>query len=79
MRVYRYELAPGAASASHTHARPYLLVGATDMNLRMTSPDGRSMAHPVKAGDLHWVAAAVTHTLVNDGPDKGVLVEIELK
>ncbi len=79
MRVYRYELGPGAGSAQHTHARPYLLVAATDLNLRMTSPDGGSMAHPVKAGDIHWVEAAVTHTLINEGREKGVLVEFELK
>jgi quercetin dioxygenase-like cupin family protein len=79
MRVYRYELAPGAGSPMHTHARPYLLVAATDMNLRMTSPEGASMTHPVKAGDLHWVGVAVTHTLVNEGREKGVLVEFELK
>jgi quercetin dioxygenase-like cupin family protein len=79
MRVYRYELAPGAQSGSHTHARPYLLVAATPMNLRMTAPDGAAMAHAVKTGDLHWVEAPVTHTLVNDGPETGVLVEFELK
>lgn len=79
MRVYRYELGPGAASGMHTHARPYLLVAATGMNLRMTSPEGASMTHPIKAGDLHWVEAAVTHTLVNEGRETGVLVEFELK
>ncbi len=79
MRVYRYDLEPGAGSAQHTHARPYLLVASTDMNLRMTSPEGGSMAHPVKAGDFHWVQASVTHTLINEGREKGVLVEFELK
>jgi quercetin dioxygenase-like cupin family protein len=79
MRVYRYELAAGAASAQHTHQRPYLIVAATDMNLRMTSPEGESMAHPIKAGDLHWVQEKVTHALINEGQDKGVIVEIELK
>jgi quercetin dioxygenase-like cupin family protein len=79
MRLYRYELGPGAGSAQHAHARPYLLVAATDMNLRMTSPGGGSMAHQVKAGDFHWVEAAVTHTLMNEGGEKGVLVEFELK
>jgi quercetin dioxygenase-like cupin family protein len=79
MRAYRYELAPGAASAQHTHARPYLIVAATDMGLRMTSPGGAAMAHRVKAGDVHWVDTAVTHVLSNDGPETGVLVEIELK
>jgi mannose-6-phosphate isomerase-like protein (cupin superfamily) len=37
------------------------------------------MAHPVKAGDFHWVESAVTHTLANEGSEKGVLVEFELK
>jgi quercetin dioxygenase-like cupin family protein len=79
MRAYRWELAPGAASAVHTHARPYLIVAATGMDLRMTAPGGASMAHPVKAGDIHWVDAPVTHTLANEGQAPGVLVEIELK
>jgi quercetin dioxygenase-like cupin family protein len=79
MRVYRYELAPGASSAPHTHARPYLLVAATDMSLRMSAPDGASLAHPIKAGDFHWVEAPVSHTFVNEGREKGVLVEFELK
>ena len=79
MRVYRYELAAGASGERHTHTRPYLLVAATDVNLRMTSPDGRSFEHLVKAGDMHWVDSEVTHTLVNAGTEKAVLVEIELK
>lgn len=79
MRVYRYELAPGAVSASHAHRRPYLVVAATDMDLRMTSPDGGSVRHTVKAGDLHWVDAQVTHTLGNEGKTPAILVEFELK
>ena len=79
MRVYRYALDPGAATPQHAHARPYLVVAATDVQLKMTAPDGRAMEHPVKAGDLHWVDAAVTHTLVNAGTEKAVLLEIELK
>jgi beta-alanine degradation protein BauB len=79
MRVYRYELAPGAATPQHSHTRPYLVIAATDIDLRMTAPDGSSMEHPVKAGDMHWVDSAVTHTLMNRGTTKAVLVEIELK
>lgn len=79
MRVYRWELGPGAASATHTHARPYLIVAATGMDLLMTAPDGGAMRHTVKTGDVHWIDAVVTHTLVNKGADGGVLVEFELK
>lgn len=79
MRVYRYELEPGAGTPQHTHVRPYLLVAVTDINLRMTSPDGSSMEHQVKAGDMHWVDSTVTHTLINRGTEKAILVEFELK
>jgi quercetin dioxygenase-like cupin family protein len=79
LRVYRYELPPGGASPQHTHSRPYVIIAATPMNLRMTSPDGRAMEHSIQAGDLHWVDSSVTHTLVNAGAEKAVLVEIELK
>jgi len=79
MRIYRYDLAPGAASTQHTHSRPYLLVAATDVDLRMSSPDGARMEHLVKAGDMHWVSTAVTHTLMNRGTGNAILVEFELK
>jgi quercetin dioxygenase-like cupin family protein/proteasome lid subunit RPN8/RPN11 len=79
MRIYRYDLAPGSSSALHTHQRPYLIVAVTDTNLRMTLPDGGAMVHPVKAGDLHWVDTTVTHALANDGTERGILVEFELK
>jgi len=79
MRVYRYDIAPGESTPQHAHTRPYLLVAATDVNLRMASPDGQSMEHPVKAGDMHWVEVAVTHSLRNLGSDKAILVEFELK
>ncbi len=79
MRVYRYELEPGADAPAHTHARPYLLVAATDITLRMTSPDGQVMEHSPRAGDMHWMELPVAHTLTNRGAKKAILVEIEIK
>lgn len=79
MRAYKYELAPGQSAPQHTHTRPYLIISATPMQLKMTAPDGEVMEHPVKAGDLHWIDQKVTHTLTNNGNEKGVIVEIEWK
>jgi quercetin dioxygenase-like cupin family protein len=78
-RVYKWTLAPGAASAMHIHERPYLIISATPMMLKMTAPDGKSSTHEVKAGDVHWVDAKVTHSLANEGTTEGQIVEIELK
>ncbi len=79
MRAYRWVLAPGSTSAMHTHTRPYLVVAATPMQLKMTAPDGRSRTEEVKAGDFHWVTVPVTHSLGNQGTAEGEIVEFELK
>ena len=78
-RVYRWNLAPGESSVQHAHARPYLIVASVAMQLKMTSPDGRSLSEAVKAGDFHWVDSKVTHSLTNEGTEPGEIVEIELK
>ena len=78
-RIYKWKLAPGAASAMHTHERPYLIISATPLVLKMTDPEGKSFTHEVKAGDIHWVDAKVAHTLANEGTAEGQIVEIELK
>jgi beta-alanine degradation protein BauB len=78
-RVYKWTLAPGATSAMHTHERPYLIISATPLVLKMTDPEGKSFTHEVKAGDVHWVDAKVTHSLANEGTTAGQIVEIELK
>ena len=78
-RIYKHVLAPGASSAMHTHERPYLVVAATAMQLKMTAPDGKSSVHEIKAGEFHWVDGKVTHTLTNEGPAEGQIIEVELK
>jgi quercetin dioxygenase-like cupin family protein len=78
-RAYHWSLGPGAKTPEHTHHRPYLIVAATPMQLKMTAPDGRSFTHDIKAGDFHWVDVPVTHVLSNDGTTAGEIVELELK
>jgi hypothetical protein len=34
VRVYKWAIAPGTATAMHTHTRPYLIVAATPMQLK---------------------------------------------
>jgi len=78
-RIYNWVLAPGATSAVHTHVRPYLIVAATGLLLKMTAPDGQTSTHEIKRGDFHWLDTKVTHTLANVGTAEGQILEIELK
>ena len=78
-RVYKWVLAPRQVSAMHTHERPYLIIAATAMQLKMKAPDGTVLEETVKAGNFHWIDAKVTHSLANEGTTPGELVEIEMK
>jgi quercetin dioxygenase-like cupin family protein len=78
-RVYRYALSPGASAPQHAHSRPYLIIAPTPMQLVMKGPDGSSMDHPLKAGDFHWIEDNGTHSLVNNGKESGLIIEVELK
>ncbi len=78
-RIYNWVLAPGSASAMHTHACPYLILAVSGFTLKMTAPDGQSATHEIKRGDFHWVDTKVTHTLSNAGKAEGQILEIELK
>lgn len=78
-RAYRWNLAPDAQTPEHTHNRPYLIVAATPMQLKMTAPDGQSFTRTVMPGDFHWVDTPVTHVLSNNGATAGTIVELELK
>ena len=49
------------------------------MQLKITAPDGKSFAYEIKPGEFHWVDSKVTHTLTNEGPAEGQIIEIELK
>ena len=79
MRVYRYELEPGARIAEHTHTRPYLLVAATPIRLETAPAHGVARTVALKTGEFRWVTGPATHTLRNGGAAKGIVVEIELK
>jgi quercetin dioxygenase-like cupin family protein len=78
-RIYRYPLSPGASTPQHTHSRPYLIIAATPMQLLMKAPDGSSMDHPVKTGDARWIDEKVTHSLINNGKESGIVIEVEIR
>ena len=79
VRVYKWDIEPGKATAMHTHVRPYVIVVVTAMQLKMTAPDGQFSAEQVKTGDFHWAPVSVTHSLANEGKTEGQIVEFELK
>lgn len=77
--AYKWTLAPGAKTPEHTHHRPFLVIAATPVQLKMTVRDRPPALRDSNPGDFQWFEVPFTHTLANDGPAPAELFEFELK
>jgi quercetin dioxygenase-like cupin family protein len=77
VRVLRYHYGPHESAAMHSHPNAVDIV-PTDGHMRLTTPDGQSVEHRVKVGDVH-ANKATRHTVENlgDKPFEGILVELK--
>jgi quercetin dioxygenase-like cupin family protein len=79
VRVLRFHYGPHEKSVMHAHP-DLVVVYLTDMTVKMTMPDGKSMEQSGKAGDAQWTPAG-GHLPENmsDKPIEGILVEMKHK
>ena len=77
VRVLRVSYAPGEKSVMHYHPAS-VAVFLTDGKTRMTTPDGKSVDTPVKAGAASW-APAGSHLPQNVGDKSFEVIVVELK
>lgn len=75
VRVVSWIIPPGDKTAQHSHPN-MVSIFLTDMNGRVTTPDGKTSEMHGKAGTVSW-RTPVTHIVENVGsqPMKGILVE----
>jgi len=78
VRVFRYSLKPGETMATHTHPLPGLSITITAADIEVTA-NGKTVRHPVKADDVSWREAKVTHAVKNVGSTVFDGVDIEFK
>jgi quercetin dioxygenase-like cupin family protein len=77
VRVVRYWFAPGQKNAMHGHP-DNVQVELTDAKASVTTPDGKTTAGEIKAGEVRW-RPAVVHSVQNTGdkPSEGIPVEMK--
>jgi quercetin dioxygenase-like cupin family protein len=78
VRVFRYSLKPGETMATHTHPLAGLSVTITAADIEVTA-NGKTVRHPVKADDVSWRQASVTHSVKNVGRTVFDGIDIEFK
>ena len=80
MRALRRILAPGEATAMHTHASSGVAVLVTAGRLEVSYPEkDAARTLEVKVGAAQWIDSETTHTLKNVGDAPVEIVDIELK
>ena len=79
VRILRFHYGPHEKSVMHSHP-DLVAVFLTDMQVKMTTPDGKSQEQTGKAGQAQWEPAG-THLPENlsDKPVDGILVEFKTK
>jgi quercetin dioxygenase-like cupin family protein len=77
VRILRFNYGPHEKSVMHHHP-DLVVVYLTDMNVKMTLPDGKTVEQSGKAGEAAFNAAG-THLPENlsDKPIEGILVELK--
>lgn len=77
VRVLRYRYAPHAKTGMHSHPAA-VDIALTDGRVRLTTADGKTVEHQVKAGDVHS-NPPTRHFIENlsDSPFEGMIVEIK--
>ncbi len=77
VRVFRVMYAPHEKGAMHSHPNG-LAVFLTDISLRFTLPDGKTLERSAKAGEAAWLPAT-THLVENVGGKRVEMIHVELK
>ena len=75
VRIVSYKIAPGDKTANHSHPNN-VNIFLSDVNAKITTPDGKTAELHAKAGSAAWRGPA-THVVENTGdkPIVGILVE----
>ncbi len=77
VRVFRVSYAPHEKGPMHSHPNG-LAVFLTDISLRFTLPDGKTLERSAKAGEAAWLPAT-THLVENVGDKPVEMIHVELK
>jgi len=77
VRVSDVRLKAGGAIPRHHHDGPHLVVAVTDLSLRSEVEGEAATSRELKAGDVAWVPAGITHTVTNAASTDARLITLE--
>jgi quercetin dioxygenase-like cupin family protein len=77
VRASETDLQPHAMIPKHKHLAPHLVVAVSDIDLE-SAVEGQPVKHiRLKAGEVAWVQAGLTHTVMNAGHQNARYIALE--
>ena len=77
VRVLDVQHQPGGKEPMHSHPA-YVAYALTNLTMKVTSPDGKTVVKERKAGEVNW-GEPVTHAIENVGTTEFHMLVVELK
>jgi quercetin dioxygenase-like cupin family protein len=79
VRVTETELQIAGSVPRHHHAHPHLVIAITDLDFRSDVVGKGASNIEMKAGEIKWVEAGLTHTITNVGTSVAKFVILEFQ
>ena len=79
VRITKFSFQPGEETRMHKHQFDYIVTPITDGELLLVDGKGNSSNYTLIAAESYYRKAGVEHNVINNGNEKLIFVEIELK
>ena len=79
VRVTKYNFQPGEETGMHKHLYDYIITPISDGKLILIDKNEKKTNYDLKASESYFRKAGIEHNVINNGKEKLVFIEIELK
>ena len=79
IRVTEYSFNKGDETGFHTHQWDYVVIPQTNGKLLLVDNDKGEKTATLVKGEPYYREAGVSHNVINDGKEKLVFIEVEIK
>ena len=79
VRITKFSLPPGTETGMHKHLFDYIITPITDGKLTLIDKNGNNSNADLIASESYFRKAGIEHNVINNGNNKLVFIETELK
>tara|TARA_B100000242_G_scaffold291902_1_gene266153 strand:- start:771 stop:1070 length:300 start_codon:yes stop_codon:yes gene_type:complete len=79
VKVTKYSFLPGQETGIHKHLYDYIVTPITDGKLLLIDKNGKERDFSLIASQSYFRKAGVEHNVINNGKQKLIFIEVELK